>query len=203
MRRRALLTSTALSLAASSGCLGDARQSVSGDIRFSHARGRIHDAENSFVRGGLGGSSTEESYAAWLFPEAPPSDVTVFTDELGAEPQREWDNEIHNEDYDAGFILLAQIRTPRERATTLSPAPFACDPGWTGWRRARVPLGLETAELDPDELADADEVVATLATYLESSEAPRRTSVPFLSPAADSCEVANATLTAASWSSPD
>lgn len=203
MRRRALLTSTALSLAASGGCLGDVRQSVSGDIRFSHARGRTHDAENSFVRGGLGGSSTDDSYAVWLFSETPPSNVTVFTDELGAETQREWDTEVHNENYDAGFVLLAQIRTLRDRATTLVPSPFACEAGWTGWRRARVPLGLEAAELDTDELADADEVVATLVTYLEASETPRRASVPFLSSTAGSCEAANATLTAASWSSRD
>ncbi|WP_372911226.1 hypothetical protein [Salinigranum sp.] len=201
MRRRVLLSSVALSLSATAGCLSDARRQVSGPIRFGHARGRLHDAERSFVRGGLGGSPTEESYAVWLFPEAPPSDVSVFTDALGAETQREWDNEVHNENYDEGFILLAQIRTPGERATTLSPVPHSCDPGWTGWRRARIPLGLERTDLS-DDLADATAVVATLATYVESSETPRRATVPFLSEAADSCDAANATLTARPWTNP-
>lgn len=203
MRRRALLTSAAASLFGTAGCLANTRRQLSGPIRFDHARGRVHDAERRFVRGGLGGSTTADSYAVWLFSAAPPSDVTVFTDELGAETQREWDNEVHNENYDAGFVLLAQIRTSREHTTTLSPASFACDPSWTGWRRARVPLGLNRDELDPDELADADEVVATLVTYLESSEAPRRASVPFLSPTADSCSAANTTLTAEPWSLPN
>lgn len=200
MRRRALLASTALAL--TTGCLADARRQVSGPIRFGHATGRVHDATDAFVRGGLGGSEPDSPYAAWLFSTPPPTDVTVFTDELGAETQRQWDNEVHNENYDAGFVLLAQVRTAREDATRIAPAPLACDPGWTGWRRARVPVELTPADLSTDELPDAEEVVATLATYLESDTAPQRARVPFLSPAADSCAAANATLTAATWTPP-
>jgi hypothetical protein len=197
MRRRALLASTAFTALATGGCLADVRRSASGPIRFGHARGRLHDASVPFVRGGLG-TRNDDSYAAWLFSTPPASDVSVFTDSAGRERQREWDNEVHNENYDTGFLLLAQIRTPRERATTLTPVPLGCDPGWTGWRRARVPLGLERTETRP-ELADADEVVATLLAYLEAAETPRQATVPFLSDAADSCEAANNTMGAERW----
>lgn len=199
MRRRALLAST--TLLASAGCLADVRGSVSGAIRVGHATGRIHDARQQFVRGGLGGSAPDSPYAAWLFA-SPPSDVSVFTDALGTETRRQWDNEVHNGNYDAGFVLLAQVRTTREYATRIAPAPLACDPAWTGWRRARVPVELTPADLSVDELADAEEVVATLATYLESDTAPERTTVPFLSSEADDCDAANATLTAATWTPP-
>jgi hypothetical protein len=203
MRRRALLSTAAFTAtAATAGCLGDVRRNLSGPIRFDHARGRVHDASQSFVRGGLGGSPTGDQYAAWLFTSAPSSDVTVFTDALGSETQREWDNEVHNENYDAGFVLLAQVRTGREHARRLGPVPPVCDPAWTGWQRARVPLLLDPADLAADELADADEVVATLAAYVTSPETPRAATVPFLSTAADACEAANATLTAGSWSPP-
>ncbi|WP_152040943.1 hypothetical protein [Salinigranum salinum] len=203
MRRRALLSTVAFTTtAATAGCLGDVRQRLSGPIRFDHARGRIHDASQSFVRGGLGGSPTEDQYAAWLFTSAPSSDVAVFTDALGLETRREWDNEVHNENYDAGFVLLAQVRTGREHARRLGPVPYICDPAWTGWRRARVPLSLDPANLETDELAGADGVVATLAAYVTAPEAPRAATVPFLSTGADACEAANATLTAESWSPP-
>ena len=202
MHRRSLLASTACALAGTTGCLTAARRQASGPVRFGHARGRIHDATDAFVRGGLGGSPPETSYAAWLFTEPPATDVTVFTDALGDETQRQWDNEVHNENYDAGFLVLAQIRTLRDRATTLRPSPLGCDADWAGWREARVPLGLEPAELTPEELPDADDVVATLATYLEASDGPRRATVPFLSTEADTCEAANATLTAEAWTPP-
>jgi hypothetical protein len=202
MRRRALLSTVAFTaITATAGCLGDVRRNLSGPIRFDHARGRIHDASQPLVRGGLGGSPTEDQYAAWLFTSAPSSDVTVFTDALGSETQREWDKEVHNENYDAGFVILAQVRTGREHATWLGTTPSVCDPAWTGWQRARVPLLLDPA-LAADELADADEVVATLAAYVTAPEAPRAATVPFLSTAADACEAANATLTAESWSPP-
>jgi hypothetical protein len=201
MRRRALLASTALALSPASGCLGDVRRRTAGPIRFGHARTRLHAAVEPFVRRGLGGARTEEPYAAWLFT-SPPTDVSVFTAELGSEPQREWDNEVHNENYEAGFLVLAQVRTPRDRARTLLPAPLGCDAGWTGWREARTPLELGPAELSPDELADTDEVVATTLAYFESMEAPWQARVPFLSTEAPSCEAANATLTAGSWTPP-
>ncbi|WP_318570046.1 hypothetical protein [Salinigranum marinum] len=200
MRRRALLSSAALGLA--TGCLADSRRQVSGPIRFGHATERVHDAADAFVRGGLGGSSPESPYAAWLFSTPPSADVSVFTDALGAETQRQWDNEVHNENYDAGFVVLAQVRTKRSQATRLSPFSLSCDPGWTGWRRGRVPVGLDPASLSADELPDAEEVVSTVAVYLESTESPRRVTVPFLSPAADSCAAANATPTAATWTPP-
>jgi hypothetical protein len=66
----------------------------------------------------------------------------------------------------------------------------------------RVPLTLDPAELAADELPDADDVVATVAVYLETNGAPRRVTVPFLSAEANSCEAANATLTADAWTSP-
>jgi hypothetical protein len=200
MRRRALLASAALS--AGGGCLADVRRQASGPVRFGHARTRLHPADEAFVRGGLGGTSPPEPYAAWLFSTPPPSDVSVFTGALGAENRRQWDNEIHNENYDAGFTLLAQVRTPRDRATTLIPAPLGCDAGWTGWREARTPLELAPAGLSADELTDADEVVATTLGYFESTDAPSRARVPFLSTDAGSCGAANATLTAVSWAPP-
>lgn len=202
MRRRALLASAALTLSPASGCFGDARRRTAGPIRFGHARTRLHATAEPFVRGGLGGARTGEPYAAWLFTAPPSTDVSVFTAGLGSEPQRQWDNEVHNENYEAGFLVLAQVRTPRDRARTLLPAPLGCDAGWTGWREARTPLELSPAELSSDELADTDEVVATTLAYFESMAAPSRTRVPFLSTEAPSCEAANATLTAASWTPP-
>jgi hypothetical protein len=200
MRRRALLASAALTTAATGGCLADVRRFSAGPVRFGHARARLTDASEPFVRGGLG-TRDDDSYAAWLFTTPPASDVSVFSDSAGRERQREWDDEIHNENYDAGFVILAQIRTPRERATTLTPVPLGCDPGWTGWRRARVPLGLERTEVRP-ELAGADEVVATLLAYVEAGDAPQQATVAFLSEAADSCEAANNTMTAERWTPP-
>jgi hypothetical protein len=204
MQRRALLASTAVAASGVAGCLVGARRQVSGPVRFDHARARVHDADQPFVHGGIGGDGVEDPYAAWLFTDPPPADVSVFTDRLGAERQRQWDNEIHNENYDDGFMLLAQVRTPRERARTLRPAPTGCDADWTGWRRARVPVGLEPAELSREDVADADEVVATLLSYVASAEAPDRLTVPFLSERADTytCAAANATLTGASWTPP-
>lgn len=207
MRRRALLTSIgAALLTGTAGCLGTTRRQLSGPIRFGHARARVHDARDGFVAGGLGGSDAAPEtapYAAWLFPSPPADDVSVFTDALGAENRRQWDNEVHNENYEEGFVLLAQVRTPRERATTLRPGPVGCDAAWTGWRRARVPVGLVSAEMDADELPDAETVVATALVYLEANDAPREATVPFLSPQAASCTAANETLTARPWAPPN
>lgn len=206
MRRRALLASTAALTTSATGCLDRVRRQVSGPVRFGHARGRVHDADDGFVAGGLGDADPlpdTSPYAAWLFTSPPPDDRRVVTDALGAETQREWDNEIHNENYAEGFVVLAQVRTPRDRATSLRPTLLGCEAAWAGWRTVRVPLGLERADLASDELADADEVVATLLVYLESADAPRRASVPFTSRGAESCAAANATLTARRLSSED
>lgn len=199
MRRRALLA-TGCTLA-TAGCLGTIRRQTSGRLSFDHARGRLHAASDAFVRGGIDGRS-ESPYGAWLFTSAPPREVSVFTDALGDEPRREWDNEVHNEDYDAGFLLLAQVRTRRERATRLSPGPPICDAAWTGLRAARLPLWLKRDDGPEDEIPAGNEVVATLLTYFEAADAPTRASVPFLSERTNDCEAANATLTAEEWSPP-
>jgi hypothetical protein len=170
MRRRALLSSAALGLAATAGCLGDARQTLSGDIRPDHARLTVHPASARFVRGGLTADS-DDRFRAWLFPEAPPDDRTVFTDARGAEERREWDNEVHNENYEAGFTLLVQSRSSRADAHQAEPA-FPADPAWTGWRRARFPFEFVRRELDPDDLPDADRVVSTYLGYFTAETNP-------------------------------
>ncbi|AUV81846.1 hypothetical protein C2R22_09455 [Salinigranum rubrum] len=170
MRRRALLSSAALGLAATTGCLGDVRHTVSGDIRHEHARLTVHPASTRFVRGGLTAGS-DDRFRAWLFPEAPPDDQTVFTDARGAEEQREWDDEVHSENYDAGFTLLMQSRSPRANPHQAEPT-FPDDPAWTGWRRAQFPFEFVTRDLDPDIVPDADRVVSTYLGYFTAGTTP-------------------------------
>jgi hypothetical protein len=186
MRRRALLTSAALGLAASAGCLADARRTLSGDVRHDHSRLTVHAATDRFVRGGLAADS-EDRFRAWVFPEAPSADQTVFTDALGADDQREWDNEVHNENYGEGFMLLVQSRSARADPHQTEPA-FPADPEWTGWRRARVPFEFARRDLDDDVAPDADRVVSTYLGYYAAETSPTRATVAVHS-AADGAEM--------------
>jgi hypothetical protein len=170
MRRRALLSSAGLCLAATAGCLGDARQTLSGDVHHDHSQLTVHAATERFVRGGLTADS-EDRFRAWLFPEAPPDDETVFTDARGTDEQREWDNEVHNENYSEGFMLLVQARSPRANPHQAEPA-FPADPEWTGWRRARFPFEFVRRELEADELPDAERVVSTFLGYFTAQTNP-------------------------------
>jgi hypothetical protein len=180
MRRRALLSSVALGLTASAGCLSDARQSVSGDISHDHSQLTVHAATERFVRGGLTPES-DDNFRAWLFPEAPSDDEPVFTDALGADDQREWNDEVHNENYETGFVLLVQARSPRSTPHQAEPA-FPVGPTWAGWRRARVPFEFPPRDLEVDVAPDADHVVSTFLGYYTAETNPAEATAAVHSP---------------------
>jgi hypothetical protein len=172
VRRRALLASTAVVAAAPAGCLADARRAAWGDVRHDHSRLTVHDAGDEFVRGGLG-PDPDARFRAWLFAAPPPADESVFTDALGADDRREWDNEVHNESYDEGFLLLAQSSSPRSSPRGIEPA-FPTDPAWSGWRRAAVPFEVGRIDVPADRYPDADRLTTTFLGYYAASTSPRR-----------------------------
>ncbi|RDI70430.1 hypothetical protein [Halopelagius longus] len=180
MRRRALLSATAVaaSTAALSGCLGDARRQLSGQILAHHASATLRPAEEQWVVGGLS-AETNEYARAVLFPESPPRDADLFTD---AYPRTEqsFDNEILNEDYENGFTLLYEVKMASEEAFVPLPrSHLLAEAGWTGWTSATLPMTMsryEESELDEDE-REAEELVAISVAYYEADRAPSRAEV--------------------------
>jgi hypothetical protein len=175
VRRRALLSTAAVaSTAALSGCLTDARRTLSGDVRASNASATLHT--DRWVVGGLGPDS-ETWYHAALYTEAPPRDATLFTD---AYPRRakSFDNDLLNDDYENGFVLLFEARMAPEEAYVTLPA-HSPDPSWTGWDSVDLPL--QRSRHDPETLAEdqrqADGLVSTMLAYYESDADPSRATV--------------------------
>jgi hypothetical protein len=175
VRRRALLsTAAAAGTAALSGCLTGVRQTLSGDVRFGNAGGTLHT--DQWVAGGLAPDS-EAWYHAALYAEAPPRDADLFTD---AYPRREtsFDNDLLNDGYENGFVLLFEARMAPEDAFVTLPA-HSRDPAWTGWDSLDLPL--QRSRHDPETLDEdqrrADFLVSTMLAYYESEYDPARATV--------------------------
>lgn len=180
MRRRSLLSASAFSvvgLAGLSGCLGDVRQQMSGDIDANHATAAMHSAEKPWLRGGLS-ADADRTFHAELFTEAPPDDAELFTADYPRKA-RTFDNDVRNDDYSTGFSLLAEAKMPGEEAYAILPDGYG-EEGWTGWSSASLPLGRrpyeDGAEL-PDDLRDADELICTMLARYEADAAPSRATV--------------------------
>ncbi|MFC7203547.1 hypothetical protein ACFQJC_08480 [Haloferax namakaokahaiae] len=154
MRRRALLSSTAaLSLAALSGCLGDAREVASGDIHGEHGYANLHPADEQYVHGTF---PDDSNVRGWVFPEPPADQADVFTDRA---LQGEFSNDLLWADGNS-FVLLFEFRIPRDEAAFYNATGFV---EWTGWNRCEIPIRRSgtTYEDEGANSADADELVCT------------------------------------------
>lgn len=176
MHRRALLSVSALSLAGLAGCLGDVRRAASGTVRMDHASATLHPATEPWFVGGLSAESSD-AYHAELFTEAPPDDADLFTDHY---PRREYslDNDVRNDDYSTGFLLLFEAKMPRAEPYTVGPTILHGDVEWTGWNGVSLPL--ERSPRDPDDLSfdgDPDELVCTMLARYESASSPSEATV--------------------------
>ncbi|MFC6825479.1 hypothetical protein [Halopelagius fulvigenes] len=177
MRRRALLSATAVAgTAALSGCLGDVRRELSGQILARHASATLRPAEEQWVVGGLS-AETNEYARAVLFTESPPRDADLFTDDY---PRKEesFDNEVLNGDYENGFTLLYEVKMPAEDAFVALPRSTS-GAEWTGWSAATLPMEMsryEESRLTEAE-READELVAISVMYYEADRAPSRAEV--------------------------
>ncbi|MDS0298862.1 hypothetical protein NDI76_08905 [Halogeometricum sp. S1BR25-6] len=177
MRRRALLSASVLSLAGLSGCLGDVRRRVSGRVTASHATAVMHSADDPWIRGGLSADS-DRAFHAELFTEAPDDVYEVFTDDYPRKP-RSFDNDVRNDDYSAGFSLLAEAKMPRAEAYTVLPGGDG-EEGWAEWDSVSLPLRRrpygDGAGL-PDHLRDADELLCTMLARYEAESSPSTATV--------------------------
>ncbi|KAB1188417.1 MULTISPECIES: hypothetical protein [Haloferax] len=165
MRRRALLTSAAsVSLAATTGCLTDARQSVSGHIYQDHGFADLHAASKQYVCGSF---PDDSPVRGWLFPDPPDDQRDVLTEQA---MQGELSNDLLWAEGDS-FVLLLEVRMPREQAVFYSPSgPIR----WTGWNSAEIPIRRSETYFSGDD--DADELVCTAIAKLdaENGGAPTR-----------------------------
>ncbi|SFR68472.1 hypothetical protein [Halogeometricum limi] len=175
MRRRALLSAAALTTGLA-GCLDAAQRQVRGRIDMDHAVAALHPADEPWIRGGLS-ADENRTYHAELFAEAPPDDADVFTE---AYPQREesLDNDVRNDDYSTGFLLLFEVKSSREEAYTAMPTTIHGELAWAGIDGISLPLERYEYGSDlPETVGDADEVVCTMLARYEVRRNPKTATV--------------------------
>lgn len=167
MKRRALLAASAASLTGLTGCLGTVRRRVSGRIDMDHATTVFHPADEPWFVGGLSAASRGTAHTE-LFTESPADVDDLFTDHY---PKREqsMDNDVRNDDYSNGFLLLFEAKMPVEEAYSVQPTILHGELAWTGWDTVSVPT--VRSPRDPESLSFDDDVEAVIATTLTRYEA--------------------------------
>jgi hypothetical protein len=173
VKRRALLASSAASLAGLTGCLGTVRRRMSGRIGMDHATTVFHPADEPWFVGGLSAASRGTAHTE-LFTEAPADVDDLFTEHY---PKREesMDNDLRNDDYSNGFLLLFEAKMPVEEAYGVQPTILHGELDWTGWETLSVPT--VRSPRDPESLSfddDVEEVIATTLTRYEAGATPSK-----------------------------
>ncbi|WP_363463864.1 hypothetical protein [Halogeometricum borinquense] len=173
MNRRALLSASALTLTGLAGCTGTVREQVSGGIDMELATTIYHPADEPWFVGGLSAQSSN-AYRTELFTQPPPDDADLFT---GHYPHKEHslDNDIRNDDYSTGFLLLFEAKMPRRKPYSISPTILHGDLSWSAWDTASIPMRRDSR--DPESLSfgdDVDEVISTTLVRYEADATPSK-----------------------------
>jgi hypothetical protein len=173
VKRRALLAASAAPFAGLTGCLGTARRRVSGPVEMAHATTVFHPADEPWFVGGLSATS-RHTYRTDLFTESPADVDDLFTEHY-PKRERSMDNDLRNDDYSNGFLLLFEAKMPVEAAFSVRPTTRYGERAWTGWDSVSLPAvrsahDHETLSFDDD----VEAVVATTLTRYETAATPSK-----------------------------
>lgn len=178
MRRRALLSASALSLASLAGCVQTVQRRVRGPIQISHAAAGLHPASEPWIRGGLSIESGGQ-YRTGLVTERPSDDTTLFADAY-AGTDDPFGGFFADVDYASGFLLVFEMRSSPDDAHLLRPTRTGlhADLQWAGIDGISLPLERYPYDSDLSEsTAAADELVCTLLAWYAVRSNPTRATV--------------------------
>lgn len=177
MRRRALLSASALSLASLAGCVRTVQRRVRGPIRISHAAAGLHPASEPWIRGGLSVESNRQ-YHAELVTQTPPDSAALFAEtDAKTDPFGGFFADI---DYTNGFLLMFESASSPDDAHLLRPTRTGlhADLQWAGIDGISLPLERYPYGSDlPESTVDADELVCTMLAWYEVRSNPTTATV--------------------------